>query len=182
MKRRLFDFRSEPRERRALILACMLFWSVISYLLISRFALETGEVVGESMVPTLNDGEHFLINRWIFRFRDPRAGDIVALRMPDDEDLTVKRIIALPRDLVQIKNGFVFVNGKKLSEPYVPTNIQTVGEQLSDKVFKVEDNCYFVLGDNRPKSEDSRMFGAVPQDWLVGRVRVNESQGTRGHL
>ena len=174
--RRLFDFRSVPRPARALILANMLFWSVISYLLISHFALEASEVVGPSMQPTLQDGDRYIINRWIYRWRDPRSGEIVALRMPGEDDLSVKRVVALPGDLVQFKRGDVLVNGKPLKERYLAAGVSTYGQGLSDKAFKVADGCYFVLGDNRPASEDSRVFGAIHRDWIVGRIGVKEDR------
>jgi signal peptidase I len=174
--RRLFDFRSVPRPVRALILANMLFWSVISYLLISHFALEAGEVVGISMEPTLQDGDRYIVNRWIYLWRDPRHGEIVALRMPGEEDLTVKRVLALPGELVQFKRGSVLVNGRPLKERYLAPSVSTYGQGLSDKPFKVADGCYFVLGDNRSASEDSRVFGAINRDSIVGLIGVKEDR------
>ena len=178
--RRLFDFRDVPRDKRALILACMLFWSVLSYLFISHYAIIGAEVSGDSMLPTLEDGDRFIINRLLYRFRDPRPGEIVALQLPGDEDLSVKRIIALPGDVIRVQAGRVQINGKPLAEPYLPADVRTTGRALRDGAFSVADNCFFVLGDNRSISEDSRSFGAVPRDWLVGRVSVGIA-ATRGH-
>ena len=174
MSRRWFNFKAEPRRRRALILACILFWSIISYLLISHYAVGAGEVVGISMRPTLEDGERYLINRWIFRLRDPLPGEIVALHVYQEQGLSVKRVIALPEELVKIGEGSVYVNGKKLREPYLGPAVRTLGNGMSEKTYKVAEDCYFVLGDNRSESEDSRIFGAVPRSWIGGRVEVPE--------
>lgn len=76
-----------------------------------------GEVEGNSMLPTLQDGERYLINRMVYRFRDPKPGDIVKITMPGSGDFSVKRIIAAPGDVVQIKEGHVFVNGRIRSDP-----------------------------------------------------------------
>lgn len=168
--RRLFDYGAVPREKRTLILAAMLFGSVLSYLLIVRYVVMMGEVEGNSMLPTLQDGERHLVNRIIYRFRDPRPGDIVEINMPRWGDFSVKRIIACPGDVVQIRSGHVFVNGKQRWEPYLPEGMSTDGKALGTRVFKVSDNAYFVLGDNRQVSVDSRAFGAVRRDQLVGRL------------
>ena len=170
--RHLFDYSSVPHEKRTHILAAMLFGSVLSYFLITRCLVTVGEVEGTSMLPTLQDGERYLINRVVYRFRDPQPGDIVELKMPGPEDCSVKRIIASPGDVVQIKGGCVHVNGKGLPEPYLLEGIMTEGKALKTNAFKVSDNSYFVLGDNRSISADSRVFGAVPRDRLVGRLVI----------
>ncbi len=168
--RRLFDYGSVPREKRTLILSAMLFGSVLSYLLLVRYVMMIGEVEGNSMLPTLQDGERYLINRIVYRFRDPKPGDIVEINMPGAGDFSVKRIIASPGDVVQIKDGHVFVNGRVSPEPYLPKGVTTEGKSLGMKAFKVSDNAYFMLGDNRSISIDSRTFGAVRRDRVVGRL------------
>lgn len=168
--RRLFDYRSVPREKRAYILAAMLFGSVLSYLLITQFVVMYSEVEGNSMLPTLQDGDRFLINRMVYRFLDPRPGDIIEFTIPRVNDFSVKRIIAEPGDVVQIKNGAVYVNGKIRLEPYLPRGIRTEGRGLGENVYRVSENAYFVLGDNRAVSHDSRVFGAVSREHVVGKV------------
>lgn len=168
--RRFFDYGAVPREKRTLILAAMLFGSVLSYFLIIRYVLMIGEVEGDSMLPTLRDGERHLVNRIIYRIRDPQPGDIVEITMPGTGDYSVKRIIAVPGDVVQIKEGHAFVNGRVSQEPYLPKGMSTDGKSLGVKAYKVSDDAYFVLGDNRPVSVDSRTFGAVRRDRLVGRL------------
>lgn len=170
--RRLFDYSAVPRDKRALILLAMLFGSVLSYLLLVCYVMMIGEVEGNSMLPTLHDGERYLINRIVYRFRDPKPGDIVKINMPGTGDFSVKRIIASPGDVVQIKDGHVFVNGRVNLEPYLAKGATTDGKSLGMKVFRVSDNAYFVLGDNRSISIDSRTFGAVRRDRLVGRLWI----------
>lgn len=171
MGRRLFDYSAVPRRKRALILALMLFGSVLAYLFVSHFVFKGGVVDGVSMEPTLHDGDRYVINRVLYHLRDPRAGEIVALRLPGDDDLSVKRVIALPRDAIQIRAGAVHVNGRPVNEPYLSPGTVTGGEALGDAAYKVADGCYFVLGDNRGASADSRRFGAVKRAWIMGRVR-----------
>jgi signal peptidase I len=170
--RHLFDYSSVPHEKRTLILAAMLFGSVLSYLLIVRYGVSVGEVEGTSMTPTLQDGERYLINRMVYRFHDPRPGDIVEIAMPKEDDCSVKRIIALPGDVIQIKEGRVHVNGKPCAEPYLPAHVMTRGNSLGTNAYKVLENTFFVMGDNRAVSADSRVFGAVPRDRLVGRLVI----------
>ncbi|MEI6166483.1 MAG: signal peptidase I [bacterium] len=170
--RRLFDYRAVPREKRTLILASMLFGSVLSYFLLVRYVIMIGEVEGTSMLPALHDGERHLINRMVYRFRDPQPDEIVEINMPGSGDFSVKRIIASPGDVVQIKDGHVIVNGKVRVEPYLPKGMTTEGKSLGTNAFRVSDNAYFVLGDNRPISADSRTFGAVGRDQLVGRLWI----------
>ena len=170
-RRKFFDVRYRKQERRRhLVLACLLFWSVISYLGISRFLLQSTEIVGPSMLPTLEPGDRLVINRWIYQVQKPQCGDVVAVQLPQYEDLSVKRVIALPHDRVQLVHGRVYVNDREIDEPYLPNGVSTHAGYLSTNVHVVADNCYFLLGDNRDVSTDSRTFGAVPRDRVVGRL------------
>lgn len=169
--RRLFDYSSVPREKQTHILAVMLFGSVLCYLLMTRFLLTSGEVSGTSMLPTLQDGERYLINRLVYRWGGPLPGDIVEIRMPgSNDDDCVKRVIALPGDVVQIKDGVVHVNGRVLPEPYLPSGVYTAANAMGTKPYKLPQDVYFVLGDNRAVSADSRQFGGVKSSQLVGKV------------
>jgi len=168
--RRLFDYRQVPRHVRTRILAWMVVGSVLSYFACSRFLIGMGQVDGQSMWPNLEDGERLVINRAIYLMRDPRPGEVVAFRLPDDDDLLVKRVVALPGDLVRIRAGRVIVNGRVLAEPYLPSGAFTFSRAMHDRSFRIADGCFFVLGDNRQASEDSRLFGAVARDRLVGRI------------
>ena len=149
----------------------LLALAAASYWVISRFFLASVQVVGESMLPALHDSEHLLLNRWIYRLRTPRAGEIVVFRDPVDHSLAVKRVIGIPGDVVDIAEGSVFRNGAKLSEPYLARGMPTF-PYLTRRVqsFLCGQSQYLVLGDNRKNSADSRTYGLIPRQEILGRV------------
>ncbi len=170
--RQLFDYRHVPRAARTRILAWMVLGSVLSYMACSRYLIGMGQVDGQSMAPNLEDGQRLIINRAVYRMRDPYPGEVVALRLPGEDELTVKRVIALPGDLVKIHGGHVLVNGRVLPEPYLPAGAVTLSHAMHERSYRIADGCFFVLGDNRQASADSRLFGAIARDRLVGRVML----------
>src|SRR5215831_11185220 len=93
--------------------------ALASYFGISHYILESVQVVGVSMVPTLHDSEHYILNRWIYHFRDPQRNDVVVLRDPGDHGYAVKRIIAAGGYSIYLRDGRVYVNGMRLAEPYL---------------------------------------------------------------
>jgi len=123
-------------------------------------------VRGSSMSPTIHDGDRILVQPWSYVLGEIRRGDVVVLRYPLDPRVDyIKRVIGLPGDRVTLADGRVWVNGSLLDEPYV-SNVDR-GAYVTTIVD--EGKC-FVLGDNRPRSSDSREFGLVPLDLLRGRV------------
>ena len=125
-KRRFFDFKFIRHERRrSLILACIFFWSIISFQWFHNHLIGSVIVQGDSMWPTLVHGESILMYRWSLWFRDPRPEDIVVLKDPLDRTLSVKRIIAIPKDQIKIYGKQVYVNGKILKEPYLSPDMYT---------------------------------------------------------
>jgi signal peptidase I len=148
----------------------MLLWSVLSYMLISTFVLRGAEVVGSSMRPALNDGDRYILYRWIYHMREPMRGDVIAVRLPWFDELTVKRIVGLPGETILITNNTVLVDGHKLKEPYVvPGNYTIPGPALARPVT-VPAGHYILLGDNREQSYDSRTFGPVHRSWITGYI------------
>jgi signal peptidase I len=142
-----------------------------SYFLISRYILQSVQVVGASMTPTLHDADQYFLNRWVYDFRGPRRGEIVVLRDPTDGTYCVKRVIALPGELVSLKNGHLLVDGKELPEPYLPYGVKTfTPDAVQDVKVNCDKNQYFVLGDNRNNSYDSRFYGPVPRQNILGVV------------
>src|SRR3954466_3645053 len=93
--------------------------AIANYYLISHYLVQSVQVVGSSMVPTLHNSEHYLLNRWVYHFRTPQHSDIIVIRDPAVGCFSVKRIIGLPGDAIYLSKGFVYVNGKKLPEPYL---------------------------------------------------------------
>jgi signal peptidase I len=143
-----------------------------SYVLISRFVVQSVEVVGASMSPTLRDAERYFLNHCVYLVHSPRRGDIVVLKDPTDGTYAVKRIIAGPGESIHLKDGAVYLNGAELKEPYLPsgTPTRTASEKIHEEVIFCGRDQYFVLGDNRDDSFDSRYYGPVPRRNIMGAV------------
>jgi signal peptidase I len=144
---------------------------LVSYLAISHFVFESVEVDGQSMFPTLENSGSYWLNRFTYLRNDPQPSDIVALKDPQDGTLVVKRIIATPGQSVYLYHGKVYIDGKLLVEPYLQSKTQTFAfDKSEDELFCVGKNDYFVMGDNRGNSCDSRIFGNVPRKNILGKV------------
>jgi signal peptidase I len=125
-----------------------------------RFRIE-----GQSMEPNLHDGEYVLIDKISYLLHPPERGDVVVFTPPNNDRDYIKRVIGLPGDTVEVKGGQVHVNGVALDEPYLQQMI------LRDEPARVvEAGRYFVLGDNRNNSSDSRSFGTITPQSIVGRA------------
>lgn len=171
--------RAEPRHLQLWIAALkqILIFGLIGatgfgvFQFTSRFVFQSVQIVGASMSPTLRDSERYVLNRLVYQFREPRPQDIVVLRDPSDNCYAVKRIVAKEGDLVHIKNGQLFINGKSLPEPYLPEKTPTfAGPRYKEQMWICGVNQYFVLGDNRNNSADSRVYGTVPRANILGLV------------
>ena len=146
----------------------VLLLAILSYLLISRFFLQSVRVVGISMIPTLQDSRQYLLNRWVLHVRAPQRTDVVVLRDPQDNGFSVKRVIAAAGDSICLMHGDVYVNGQKLDEPYLAPGTATVPANSLQEFYKCGPDQYFVLGDNRNYSVDSRVYGPVPRRNILG--------------
>jgi len=145
--------------------------AMASYFVISHFVLQTVQVVGESMIPTLQDSQQYLLNRWIYYFRAPKRNDVVVLRDPIDKGFAVKRVIGMAGDKVVFKKGRVYVNDQKLEEPYLVAGMSTFPcPDTNEQAFTLGKDQYFVLGDNRRNSADSRAYGPVSRQSILGLI------------
>ncbi len=154
--------------------SCMLVAAVAygCFQFITHYVLQSVQVVGGSMTPTLHDSGRYVLNRWVYHVREPQPKDIVVLRDPEDKCYAVKRIVAQQGDRVYVnKAGQIFVNGKLLNEPYLPPGTMTFASaKVREEMWICGVNQYFVLGDNRNNSADSRIYGAVPRQNILGLV------------
>jgi len=144
--------------------------SICGYYLVSRFVATTVVVQGRSMYPTLDDGDRFILNRLSYFNHAPKRGDLVVIKDPGHNDYAVKRIVAMPCESLYFMKGSFLVNGKHLLEPYLPAGTQTFLPDVQEKLLMVGKNHYFVLGDNRGNSEDSRYYGAVDRSRIIGSI------------
>jgi len=144
----------------------------LCYLLITHFVFLSVQVDGHSMVPSLEDSGHYWVNRMAYLRSDPHRSDIVALRDPRDGILVVKRIIALPGQSIYFNKGKVYLDGKQLAEPYLQARTYTFAyeKKSGDEFICVGKDQYFVMGDNRGNSTDSRVYGTVPRGNILGKL------------
>ena len=138
--------------------------------LIVTFVAQVARVEGQSMAPTLADQDRLIVNKLAYRFGEPRRGDIVMLYYPiDPKKSFVKRVIAEENDMVRIVDGRVYVNDVPLRDDYVPPEFRDHDDYGPEVVGE---GYYFVLGDHRNNSSDSRHWGLVPKKYIIGRVQV----------
>ena len=138
--------------------------------LIATFGVRLTRVVGFSMKPTLDNHDGLLVNCLVYELGSPRPGDIVSLYYPlDPNRVLIKRVIAESGDEVRIVGGLVYINGKPLREDYVDALFRS-SENWGPKL--VSDGYYFVMGDHRNSSSDSREWGLVPEKYIIGKVKL----------
>ena len=137
-------------------------------LVIIIFLYQPVKVEGTSMAPLLSDQERIFINKFVYRFEPIDRGDVVVFWYPLDRSKSfIKRVIGLPGDTIEIRSGHLYLDGKEMQEPYVPANYLDGSSYAARKIPPDE---YFVMGDHRDSSNDSRMFGTVPRDYIYGKA------------
>ncbi|MDQ1373501.1 MAG: signal peptidase [Actinomycetota bacterium] len=149
--------------------------ALLAAFLIKTFLIQAFFIPSESMVPQLKKGDRVLVNKLSYHLHDVHRGDIVVFERPPSEptdpqikDL-IKRVIGLPGETVSGDNsGHVLINGKRLNEPYLPKGVTTTGLQE----YKIPPHHYWVMGDNRGNSKDSRYFSAIDDNLIVGRAFI----------
>ena len=172
----------EDKEKSKGIFREILDWVIyigiillFTYLIITYVGVRT-RVSGQSMQPTLHDGDNLLVDKLTYRFRDPKRYEIVVFPYKYEEDTYyIKRIIGLPGETVQIIDGYVYINGKKLEKDYGAEVMQDAG--IAEEPITLGKDEYFVLGDNRNHSSDSRVpnVGVLKRKDLMGRAWIRIS-------
>jgi signal peptidase I len=138
--------------------------------LIVTFGFQVARVDGRSMAPTLEDRDRLIVNKLVYELGEPRLGDIVMLYYPaNPEKMFVKRVIAKENDTVRIVDGRVYVNDVALHDEYVPEEFRSHDDWGP---LTVQQGYYFVMGDHRNNSSDSRHWGQVPKKYIVGKVKI----------
>ena len=138
-----------------------------------HYSLQSFTVSGQSMEPSFVDGEWLLVDKLTYRFSSPGRGDVIIFNPPVNSDQPyIKRIIGLPGEFIEIKDSRIYISNDEGDFEYVETtDLPDISPSYS-KSWQIPEDSYFVLGDNRPVSGDSRSFGPVPRENIVGRVWI----------
>lgn len=157
-------------------------FAAIIALLCTNFIIINAEVPSGSMRDTIWEGDRLFGFRLAYKFSEPKRGDVIIFKYPDNESENyVKRVIGLPNEIVQIKEGHVYINGDELDEPYIKEYIYDDGETHT---YIVPDGCYFMLGDNRNNSKDSRYWTNtyVKKEKIIAKVLIRYYSGEKGRI
>ena len=143
------------------------------FIVVYLFILTPNQVKGASMEPTFISGDYILTSRMTYKFRRFERGDVIVFKSPKNPDIEyIKRIIGLPSDKILVKGTGVYVNDELISEKYIssPTNLWEGGCIKDNEVYIIPPSEIFVMGDNRPRSSDSREFCSVSTESIIGQV------------
>jgi signal peptidase I len=170
--------------KRALEYAAIVVVAVLVALAVQAWLLKPYRIPSGSMLDTLRPGDRVLVNRVVYHLREPERGDVIVFQYPEDPEVVfIKRVVGVPGDVLEVRDGRLYVNGGKVAEPYVhrtggridPTVAQATvaGSTMHDpwslaEPYRIPEGSYFVMGDNRTDSDDSRDWGTVPRTAIVG--------------
>lgn len=167
---------SQPTSpmRNAIEWVLVIVGAVLIALIVRNFVMQSFQIPSESMSPTLAVGDRVLVNRLSYRLHDINRGDVVVFdrpatspKGPDDPDYLIKRVIGLPGETIEARDGVVHIDGAPLDEPYIDDSVAT---KDLDEPVQIPEGEIFVMGDNRTNSEDSRFIGPIAEDSVVGRA------------
>lgn len=152
--------------------------SLSIFLVVYLFLMQPHQVNGQSMVPNFESGEHVMTDKITYKLRDPIRGEVLVFHAPPAANCVegtgcdfIKRVIGVPGDTIEVKENSIWVNGEALPEPYIPDDFDIMaGRATKDESVYLGPDEYFVCGDNRPYSSDSRAWGAITKTDIVGRV------------
>ncbi len=144
---------------------------IVMVILIRTFIITPVRVNGTSMDPTLKNGEIMILNKIKYNKNDIKRFDIVVVKM--DKELLIKRVIGLPNEEIKYVDNKLYINGEYIKESFLNDDVYTTNFSLDDfKLKKIPENCYFVMGDNREVSLDSRTFGCFSKDKILGSANL----------
>jgi signal peptidase I len=150
------------------------------FLIIYLFVSSPHQVNGQSMVPNFQSGEYVLSDKISYKTRNPRRGEVIVFHAPEAAQCPkgtgcdfIKRVMGLPGETIQVHDNHIWVNGKAVEEPYIPKEFEILpGPATKDKSITLGPDEYFVCGDNRPYSSDSRTWGPITKSDIVGRAII----------
>ena len=143
------------------------------FIVVYLFILQPNQIKGASMEPTFYNGNYIFTSKITYRIRQPHRGDVVVFHSPKNRDIEfIKRVIGLPGDTILIENNEIYVNDVLIPEKYIAAKTTLVPGSFAQNgtPIQVPEGQYFVMGDNRPRSSDSREFGTIPMNSIVGYV------------
>lgn len=148
------------------------------FLVVYLFFMQPHQVNGQSMVPNFQSGEYVLTDKVSYRVGEPERGDVAVFHAPESAQCPagtgcdfIKRVLGVPGDTVEVRNDSIIVNGSPLPEPYIPEEFETMpGAYTKDRIITLGPDEYFMVGDNRPYSSDSRAWGPVHKSEIVGKA------------
>jgi signal peptidase I len=160
--------KEEKKKSPVLDLIESVIIAVVLALVIRFFLFEPFYIPSGSMEPTLQVQDKIIVNKLVYRFKEPARGDIIVFELPMLEpDLDyIKRVIGLPGETLEIKDSTVYINGQPLEEDYLPSDLRF----MDFGPITIPDDSYFMLGDNRNNSQDSRIWGTLSKDHIIGKA------------
>jgi signal peptidase I len=148
------------------------------FLIVYLFFMQPHQVNGQSMVPNFQSGEYVLTDKISYKMGNPQRGDVIVFHAPEAAHCAagtgcdfIKRVLAVPGDTVEVKNNAIYINGQLLPEPYIPSDFKVLpGTYTKHGPVVMGENEYFASGDNRPYSSDSRTWGPITKQDIVGKA------------